>query len=202
MAFDPSSLDDYVPVADRIAAFRTRYPEGSLQPADLNRPYTIETIGEQAYIVVVAAAYRTPDDPRPGIGSAWEICPGKTSYTRGSELQNAETSAWGRALIAVLAADPRRGVASADEVRNRRADQAVAEQAPAPAPMTGPQRKHMFALFARAGIEGADAQRSFCDLALGYEPGTTVTRGGLTSAEVDVVIAELTDKALIADAVG
>jgi hypothetical protein len=34
-------------------------------------------------------------------------------------LQNAETSAWGRAIVAALAADTRAGVASADEVHNR-----------------------------------------------------------------------------------
>ena len=42
--------------------------------------------------------------------------PGLTPYTKNSELQNAETSAWGRALVAVLAADTKEGVASADEV--------------------------------------------------------------------------------------
>ena len=34
----------------------------------------------------------------------------------------AETSAWGRAIVAALAADTKRGVASADEVRARRAE--------------------------------------------------------------------------------
>jgi hypothetical protein len=35
---------------------------------------------------------------------------------------NAETSAWGRAIIAVLAADAKKGIASQQEVRNRRAE--------------------------------------------------------------------------------
>jgi hypothetical protein len=46
--------------------------------------------------------------------------PGKTPYTKDSEIQNAETSAWGRAIVAVLAADTRKGVASRDEVAARR----------------------------------------------------------------------------------
>jgi len=50
---------------------------------------------------------------------ASEPVPGKTNFTRDSELMNAETSAWGRALIAVGAADAKRGIASANEVRNR-----------------------------------------------------------------------------------
>jgi hypothetical protein len=113
---------DYVDVATRLAEFREKHPDGSLQPADLARPYGHLTIGADDFVVVVAAAYRSPDDPRPGVGMAYEPYPGKTNFTRGSELQNAETSAWGRAIVAALAADTKRGVASADEVRNRQAD--------------------------------------------------------------------------------
>ena len=117
------NLDDYVDVPARIAEFRAKYPAGCLQPADLSIPYRVETIGDKTYVMVVAAAYRTPDDIRPGVGMAYELFPGRTPYTKDSELQNAETSAWGRAIVAVLAADTKRSVASQEEVRNRRADQ-------------------------------------------------------------------------------
>lgn len=115
-------LSNYNDVASRIQEFREKYPDGSLRPADVAFPYRIEQIGDQVYIAVVAAAYRNPEDPAPGVGMAYEPVPGSTRYTRGSELQNAETSAWGRAIVAVLAADTRRGVSSAEEVRNRRAE--------------------------------------------------------------------------------
>jgi len=114
--------EGYIDVATRIAEFRDKYPDGSLQPHDPAIPYRVETIDGQTWIVVVAAAYRDDEDTRPGVGMAWEQYPGKTPYTRGSELQNAETSAWGRAIVAALAADTKRGVASADEVRNRSAE--------------------------------------------------------------------------------
>lgn len=120
--FDKGRLGDYVDVAARIAEFRTKYPEGSLQPADPALPYRIETIADRTFIVVIAAAYRTPDDSRPGIGMAYEPWPGRTPYTKDSELMNAETSAWGRAIVAVLAADTKRGIASQEEVRNRQAE--------------------------------------------------------------------------------
>lgn len=116
--------DDYIDVAVRITDFRAKHPEGSLQPANKDEPYKIERIGDQTYIVVVAAAYRDRDDVRPGIGMAYEVFPGKTNFTRGSELQNAETSAWGRAIVAALAGDTKKSIASAEEVRNRKAEQA------------------------------------------------------------------------------
>lgn len=120
MAFDSSNLDDYNPVSARITEFAAKYPSGSLQPADKSVPYCLEVIDGATYICVVAAAYRTPDDELPGIGMALEPIPGRTPYTKDSELQNAETAAWGRAIVAALAADTRKGVASCDEVRARR----------------------------------------------------------------------------------
>lgn len=115
--------DDYNDVASRITEFRAKHPEGSLRPANPLEPFRIETVEGQTFIVVVAAAYRYPDDPAPGIGSAWEQFPGRTPYTRNSELQNAETSAWGRAIVATGAADTKKGIASSEEVRNRAAEQ-------------------------------------------------------------------------------
>jgi hypothetical protein len=112
---------DYVDVAERIRMFRDLYPEGSLRPANPDNPFWIEDVPNVGpRLVYVAAAYRHPEDPAPGIGSAWEPLPGKTPYTKDSELMVAETSAWGRAIVAALAADTKRGVASADEVRARR----------------------------------------------------------------------------------
>ncbi len=104
-------LKDYVDVAERIAEFRQRYPEGSLQAQVLRWPEK-----DFPYLAVEARAYRSPTDERPGVGLAWENVPGKTPYTKDSELQNAETSAWGRAIVAVLAADTRKGIASRQEV--------------------------------------------------------------------------------------
>jgi hypothetical protein len=112
--------EDYNDVASRIRSFREKYPEGSLQPADPLNPYRVETIGDRTFIVYAAAAYRDRDDQRPGIGVAWELFPGKTNFTRDSELMNAETSAWGRAIVAALASDAKK-VASQDEVTSAEA---------------------------------------------------------------------------------
>jgi hypothetical protein len=111
---------DYIDVAARIVEFREKHPTGSLQKVELQ---FIEFAGKP-WVVYTAAAYRTPDDERPGIGTAWEPVPGATNFTRNSEVQNAETAAWGRAIVAALAADTRKSVASAEDVRNRKAEQA------------------------------------------------------------------------------
>jgi hypothetical protein len=104
--------DDYVEVSERIRQFVEQYPAGSLQ-ADWGM---VDRDGEQ-WLAVKAYAYRTPDDPRPGIGHAWEPIPGRTPYTKGSELMNGETSAWGRALAAIGIA-VNKGIASANEIRS------------------------------------------------------------------------------------
>jgi hypothetical protein len=106
---------DYIDVASRIVEFRDKYPTGSLVQKDLQ---FLDFAGK-SWVVYTAAAYRNPEDPLPGIGTAWEPVPGPTQFTRDSEVQNAETAAWGRAMVAALAVDTRKGIASQEEVRNR-----------------------------------------------------------------------------------
>lgn len=113
-------LDSYNTVPERIVEFAAKYPEGSLQRVG---DMQFVSYAGADWVIYTAAAYRTPEDPRPGIGTAWERIPGSTQFTKGSEVQNAETSAWGRAIVAALAADTRKGVATAEEVRLAQARQ-------------------------------------------------------------------------------
>jgi len=124
---------DYIDVATRIVEFREKYPEGSLQQIKyelLEVPvYTkdketgeVSKSAVRVYLAYTAAAYRSPDDKLPGIGTAWEPIPGPTQFTRDSEMQNAETAAWGRAIVAALAADTKKGIASHDEVASRKGE--------------------------------------------------------------------------------
>jgi len=103
-------MADYVPVSERIEQFYKAHPEGSIQSEIVE--LTVSRVTVKAY------AYRTPDDTRPGIGHSSLDIPGSTPYTRGSEIENCETSSWGRA-IAALGFEVKRGVASAEEVRNK-----------------------------------------------------------------------------------
>lgn len=181
-------LGDYNDVASRIQEFREKHPTGSLQPADPGRPYSLEILEGKTFVIVVTAAYRTPDDPRPGIGMAWEPVPGLTPYTRGSEIQNAETSSWGRALIAVGAADARKGIASAEEVQARRqpsrqrstsdtggTDGPVSRETgpqqgdSAPRLMSQPQQRKLMLLLKQAGHVEREQRLAYCSAAVGRE---------------------------------
>lgn len=115
-------LGDYKQVDERLREFFEKYPDGRLESEVVHWP----TDGN-GFIAVKAYVYRSPDDQHPATGLAWEPVPGTTPYTRNSELQNAETSAWGRALVAGGYADTKHGIASAEEVRNRRAEPPIVD---------------------------------------------------------------------------
>ena len=115
MSFD---LEGYTTVQERLAEFYKAYPDGSLQFEFMG-----VLDGSPLMMWGIARAYRTPEDTRPGIGTAAELIEGKTPYTRGSELQNLETSAWGRAC-ASLNIGLSKGIASKDEVRAAKERQA------------------------------------------------------------------------------
>lgn len=107
-------LDDYNDVSSRLREMRELYPELSLQCERLE----ILTLNGVDGILYVAAAYRSPEDNRPGIGTAWEPVPAVNATMRNSEVMLAETSAWGRALVAI-GADTKKGIASRNEVAAR-----------------------------------------------------------------------------------
>jgi hypothetical protein len=129
MGFD---LGNYNDVASRMTEFFKKYPDGRLQgsyefqqiPIYLKDEETKRPVlaGEKTIIIYTARAYRNADDKLPGIGTASEPIPGLTSYTKDSEIMNAETSAWGRAILALGASGTQKGVASRDEVAARRGE--------------------------------------------------------------------------------
>lgn len=105
-------LKDYREVPERIAEWYTRYEHGRIVCTVLEKPN--EWCNRWT---VKAEVYRTedPTEPPAGVGHSFLVVPGKTSFTRDSELENAETSAAGRALV--MAGIPAKNVASEGEVR-------------------------------------------------------------------------------------
>lgn len=110
MSFD---LSNYTTVNERILTFFQRYPQGVIS----THPAKIVEIGGSTFISVICEMYTTPDAP-PILAEAWEPFPGKTPYTRDSEMMNAATSAIGRAAMQAGIGIDKAG-ASAEEVKNR-----------------------------------------------------------------------------------
>lgn len=110
------ALENYIPVHERIQKFYDEYPQGSIQTE-------IIAIDENE-VMIRALVYRYPDDIRPCIGHAHETKEG--FINENSMLENAETSAWGRALAA-RGLEINRGIASQEEIINakRRAEGAA-----------------------------------------------------------------------------
>jgi hypothetical protein len=108
-------LSNYVDVPSRFALALDKWPDLRV----VESPPEVVTVGDQTFISVTMTVYRTPDDPCPARGCAWEPIPGKSSFTRGSEMMNASTSALGRAIGLMM---PFGKMASMEEVRNRQPD--------------------------------------------------------------------------------
>jgi hypothetical protein len=76
---------DYVEVADRIAEWYARHPEGRITTE------LVEMTNDRA--VMKAYVFRDVNPEPAGVGHSYLSIPGSTPFTRGSELENAETSA-------------------------------------------------------------------------------------------------------------
>lgn len=104
-------LSGYTTVNQRIIQFYDLYENGIIS----THPAKIIELGSATFISVMAEVYTAPDAP-PVLAEAWEVYPGKTPYTRDSEMMNAATSAIGRALMQ-LGIGIDKAAASADEVK-------------------------------------------------------------------------------------
>lgn len=102
--------DDYVSVNERLDQFFKRFPEGRIQTEIAE--HTVDLV------IMRATIYRDAEDVRPTIAHSQLCIPGSTNFTRGSEVENAETSAVGRAL-AFMGFLSKKGIASREEVQSR-----------------------------------------------------------------------------------
>ena len=195
---NPINLEDYVDVAERIRLFTEKHPEGTLQGSG-EFVYGIQN--EIIGFIYTARAYRTAEDLRPGVGTAFEAIPGTTPYTRGSEVQNAETSAWGRAIVAV--GIPSKRIASANEVAARQVEPAAGPGPDDVKSVTKAQHgkigvlvKELMDISEKDPDSQADwvqASREFCLTRFGKH-----SRAELTSAEAGQLIDWLEEQVVIA----
>ncbi|HJR63805.1 MAG TPA: hypothetical protein VJ803_08865 [Gemmatimonadaceae bacterium] len=114
--FDPT---DYAPVADRIALFYERYPEGRIITELVSR-----SAGE---ITFRALIYRTSDIARPAATGWASEREGDGEINAVACLENAETSAIGRALANLGFTASRQRPSREEMVKTQRAREHVSE---------------------------------------------------------------------------
>ena len=107
------NLDGYVTVNERLKMALAKYPD--LRVMEL--PFLVQEINGDTFLWCGVAVYPTPEH-QPTNGSVLEPMPGRTPYTRNSELMVGYTSALGRAL-GYLGFGIDKGIASNDEVAAR-----------------------------------------------------------------------------------
>lgn len=122
--------DGYVDVPTRLRMALGKYPDLRIQ--ETARSIEPGPDGSQVLVCTVTV-WRSPDDPLPSIASASEPYPGRTPFTRNSELMVGMTSALGRAL-GYMGFGIDRSIASSNEVEARTGTPAPA---PRPAPPAG-----------------------------------------------------------------
>ncbi len=150
-------LDNYVTVAERVAAFHQAYPTGRINTS------IIQHDAESGFILMRAEVYRSADDASPSAtGHAFEVR-SESYVNRTSYIENAETSSVGRAL-ALLGFEVRRGIASREEMEKAarmQPERASTERAPAsavkPAPRSKPEAEQTPADLNTSILEAASA---------------------------------------------
>jgi len=88
------NLDNYVDVPTRLRMALEKFPDLRMQES---QPLFREVEGK-LYLEMHVTLWRDKDDQLPMIAYCWEPFPGKTPYTRDSEMMNLSTSLIGRVL--------------------------------------------------------------------------------------------------------
>jgi hypothetical protein len=107
------NLDGYVTVNERLKMALAKYPDLRV----MEHPYLVQEINGDTFLWCSVSVFPTPEH-QPTNGSVLEPMPGRTPYTRNSELMVGYTSALGRAL-GYLGFGIDKGIASNDEVAAR-----------------------------------------------------------------------------------
>ena len=108
------NLGDYVDVPTRLAEALKKWPDLRIQET---KPIIV-MVDSQQYVEISCTVWRTADDMLPTVAYCWEPIPGRTPYTKGSEMMNASTSCLGRAL-GFLGMGIGKSIASRNEVQAR-----------------------------------------------------------------------------------
>ncbi len=185
------NLGDYVDVPTRLAAALAKWPDLRIQES---RP-VIVIADNQQYVEISCTVWRDATDILPIVAYCWEPIPGRTPYTKGSEMMNASTSCLGRAL-GFLGMGISKSIASRNEVEARqpghlapvvamRADVEQPFETDGHSPYATPKQLGLLRMLAsKQGIDN-DMLKEFCSDIIG-RPVTSSKE--LTKGEVSKVI--------------
>jgi len=187
------NLGDYVDVPTRLAMALAKFPELRIQES---RPHIIE-VEQQKYVEISCTVWRDANDTNPMVAYCWEQIPGKTPYTRGSEMMNASTSCLGRAL-GFLGMGIGKSIASRDEVQIAQSRQPTQLATVVPmhdvempfpdAPVqeyATPKQLGMMRALANGQNMKQDDLKAYCSTVLGRQINAT---GDLTKRDVSKII--------------
>ena len=190
------NLGDYVDVPTRLAMALAKFPELRIQES---RPHIIE-VEQQKYVEISCTVWRDANDTNPMVAYCWEQIPGKTPYTRGSEMMNASTSCLGRAL-GFLGMGIGKSIASRDEVQIAQSRQPTQLATVVPmhdvempfpdAPVqeyATPKQLGMMRALANGQNIKQDDLKAYCSTVLGKQINAT---GDLTKRDVSKIIDQL-----------
>ena len=189
------AMDNYVDVATRLQMAFKRWPELRIQETARE---VIEMPDKTCFIRATVTIWRTPDDPIPVIATSCEPYPGRTSFTKLSESENAFTHCIGRAL-AYAGIGANKSLASRDEVETAQQRQAPARLAPVvpmheveqpfesdgASPYANPKQLGLIRVLASKQNLSNDQLKEFCTNVVGRP---IMSSKELTKAEVSKVI--------------
>ena len=108
------NLGDYVDVPTRLTQALKQFPDLRIQET---KPIIV-TVDNQQYVEISCTVWKDANDLLPTVAYCWEPIPGKSPFTKGSEMMNASTSCLGRAL-GFLGMGIGKSIASRNEVQAR-----------------------------------------------------------------------------------
>lgn len=111
--------EGYIEVNERVVEFHSLFPEGVIWTEIVDQIGLV--IGDDVPRICVKAYARRRPGEDPFTGLSWLEVPGGTPYTKGSEIENAETSAVGRAL-AFMGIAAKEGIATLEEILSKQVD--------------------------------------------------------------------------------
>jgi hypothetical protein len=186
---EPAYLADYVTVAERLAAFVAKYPDGRISTKLVSSVFDPDS--GKGLVIVAAEVFKNRDSEFPdGTGLDSMPIPGVTNFTRGSEVANTETSAVGRALamIGFMAKnqDGSARISSKEEIAAK-----SGEDTPTATGITAKQRGMLMSMAKAAGMDPNTPEGKVALQAVTLAATGKHNSRQLTNADVDLLVLAL-----------